>query len=124
MNEEMKDKAIVRRIVNWNHARYDQILNIALTNELLKEEVHEFNIATTPVDTLDALVDIVYVAIGAMWKMGLSPGSIHDAIHAVCDANDTKSVTKTHSAVKANVDKGPRFIPPEADLQEILDELT
>jgi len=124
MCKAIKDKIVVRRIVNWNFARYEQIMNVALTNELLKEEVREFNEATTPVDTLDALADIVYVAIGAMWKMGLSPGQIHDSLLAVCDANDTKSVSKTHHAVKANVDKGASFVPPEARLQEILDELT
>ena len=113
----------IKRIINWNNARYGNApMVVALTHELLKEEVREFNEATTPVDTLDALVDIVYVATGAMAKMGLDESQIYRAIHAVCDANDSKSVVKTNAAVKANVDKGPDFVPPEARLQEILDE--
>lgn len=113
----------IKRIIDWNKPRYgDQPINVALTYELLKEEVREFNEATTPVDTLDALVDIIYVATGAMAKMGLNEFQIYKAIHAVCDANDTKVAKKTHAAVKANVDKGVDFVPPEAALQEILNE--
>ena len=115
-------KGFISRVIEWNNARYEPILNIALTNELLKEEVREFNEATTLVDTLDALVDIIYVATGAMAKMDLNEFQIYKAIHAVCDANATKVVKKTHHAVKANVDKGAGFVPPEAALQEILDE--
>jgi len=115
----------IQRITEWNNARYGaQLLNVALTHELLKEEVGEFNEATTQVDTLDALVDIIYVATGAMVKMGLSELQIYKAIHAVCDANDSKTVVKTKAHVKANVDKGVDFMPPETRLQEILDELT
>jgi len=113
----------IKRIINWNTVRYpDKGMVVALTHALLKEEVQEFQEATTPVDTLDALVDIVYVAVGAMHKMGLDELGIYQAIHAVCDANDSKSVVKTKAHVKANVDKGADFVPPEARLQEILDE--
>ena len=122
MCEAIKDKIVVRRIVNWNFARYEQEFNHALTNSLLTEEVSELLQAKEEVDILDALVDIAYVAIGAMWKMGLSPGGIHDALLAVCDSNDSKTTVKTASYIKANIDKGKDFVPPEVRLQEILDD--
>lgn len=46
-----------------------------------------------------------------------------DAMHIVCDANDSKSVQKVASNIKANIDKGSSFVPPEARLQALLDEV-
>jgi predicted HAD superfamily Cof-like phosphohydrolase len=112
----------VCRIVAWNKQRYEQKHCEALTYRLLDEEVNEFLLSGRAVDELDALVDIVYVAIGAMWKMGLNEQQIERAIHVVCDSNASKSVTKTDHTIKANMSKGPDFIEPEPRLQEILDE--
>lgn len=112
----------IARIVNWNKARYNQEHISDLTFKLISEELDEFVNSTEEVDELDALIDIVYIAIGAMWKMGLSTGQIFDAIHIVCDSNDSKSVAKTSAHIKANIDKGPNFVKPESRLQELLDE--
>lgn len=49
--------------------------------------------------------------------------SAFDAVEIVCDANDTKAVQKVASDVKANIDKGSSFVPPEARLQALLDEV-
>jgi hypothetical protein len=57
-----------------------------------------------------------------MWKLGLNNQQIEAAILAVCDANDTKLAAKTASNIKASIDKGVGFIPPETKLQEILNE--
>ena len=57
-----------------------------------------------------------------MWKLGLNETQIQDAIFAVCDANDTKTASKTPSHIKASVDKGKGFVPPENALQRILNE--
>lgn len=110
----------ISRICEWNAKRYKQEYNKELTYSLLKEEVNELADSETDVDTLDALVDIVYVAIGAMWKLGLDKNQIADAIYAVCNANDTKSIVKTPSHIKTNLNKGENFVPPEKRLQEIL----
>jgi len=112
----------VQRIIDWNSARYNQDYNHALTIALLSEELTELRGAGSDVDVLDALIDGVYIAIGAMWKLGLNEEQIIAAIHVVCDSNDSKSVAKTIASVKANVDKGPNFTAPEPRLQEILDE--
>ena len=82
----------------------------------------EFEESTKDVDRLDALVDLIYVSIGAMWKLGLNAEQIEKAITIVCDANDTKTAVKTASHIKASIDKGAGFIAPETRLQEVLDE--
>ena len=41
--------------------------------KLIKEEVEELNDSTTPVDDLDALIDILVVTIGAIHSMGADP---------------------------------------------------
>lgn len=113
---------LVHRICEWNNARYAQEFSKDLAISLLAEELLEFIKAKEEVDKLDALVDMVYIAIGGMWKMGLSTEQVRKAIIIVCDSNDTKAVKKTASHIKANVDKGPDYVRPEARLQELLNE--
>lgn len=43
------------------------------------------------------------------------------ALSIVCDSNDSKAVKKTDPSIKANIDKGVSFVPPEARLQALLD---
>ncbi len=43
------------------------------------------------------------------------------ALSIVCDSNDSKAVKRTAPGVKANIDKGAGFVPPEARLQALLD---
>ena len=172
------NKALIKRITDWNAARYKRIYNQALTMSLLEEEVEELYASTKEVDMLDAYVDIYYVVIGALWKLGTHPDYVlmskstaqhkdltsilakmnaeyaydstlpykylldllsavkngmeqfyftekdmMEAISIVCDSNDSKSVTKTDPKVKANIAKGKGFIPPEARLQELLNEV-
>lgn len=112
----------IQRIISWNAKRYDSIFDVDLAYKLLKEEVLELLDAKTEVDQLDALVDTIYIAIGAMWKMGLSAEQIQAAILVVCNANDSKVVVKTEPHIKANQFKGENFVPPEEKLQEILNE--
>ena len=115
---------MINRICKWNAARYAQEDAPDLLVNLLEEELDEYGVAyvdNVEVDQLDALVDIIYIAIGGMWKMGLSAEQIEAAIHVVCDSNDSKPAKKTASHIKANIDKGAKFIPSEPRLQEILD---
>lgn len=65
----------------------------------------------------------VLLANRQMARMGLQPEHIEAALLAVCNANDTKTIAKTDSSVKANVDKGSFFKSPEPALQAILDSL-
>lgn len=67
--EERKD--IVDRVVAWNSARFDKVYNYELECKMLLEEVQELYDAKTTVEKLDAIGDIIFVAIGSMWKIGL-----------------------------------------------------
>ena len=108
------------RICLWNAERYDPE-NPDLNVSLIPSEIEEYYAAASEADQLDALIDIVYYSIGAMWKMGLTPYEIDQAIDVVCDANATKDIDKVPPYIKANIDKGDGFIAPEPRLQEILD---
>ena len=113
----------ITRVIAWNSQRYNQEYSHDLTVDLLYEEIGELYESTEDVDKLDALVDIVYVVVGAMWKLGLTEAQIVQAIHVVCDSNASKRIdNNTPSHIKANLDKGPNFITPEPKLQEILNE--
>ena len=60
----------------------------------LGEEVLEFAQATSPEGELDALIDIIYFAIGGMYEMGLTKGLINAAFNLVHEANMAKAAGK------------------------------
>jgi len=179
------------KVINWNSLRYARDYNHELSVDLLKEELQEYFDADTDVDRLDALCDVVYVALGVIWKLdvaneaivnseskahnavirmlnntdsfepveissmvlsrfsntkvvsshihniqmlitlsfaqanynGLTSEEFVEALLVVCDSNDSKSIKKTDSHIKANAgDKGAYFVPPEPRLQAIIDK--
>lgn len=65
-----KYKPITDRVAEWNAKRYDRVYNFELARSLLLEEIDELQSAVTVTDKLDAIGDIVFVAIGVLWKMG------------------------------------------------------
>ena len=65
---------LVERVGNWNAARYERRYDHNLAIKLIEEEFNEWLDAKTPVEELDALCDIVYVAIGALWKLNAKWG--------------------------------------------------
>jgi len=179
---------VLQRVGAWNAARYKQEHSLPLTVSLLREEQRELLEAKTPVDRLDALCDLTFVSIGALWKLnvqtedlntaqvqavqvvqnqldcneiypamynstyidviefdhdypmamalqliitsclaemtslGLDQDQCIEALLIVCDANDSKTIAKTASDVKANIDKGPYFKAPEPRLTKLLEE--
>lgn len=59
---------IYKRVTNWNAKRYEREYDKPLALELLREEYQEWLDAKTDVERLDALCDIVFVAMGILWK--------------------------------------------------------
>lgn len=57
------------RVANWNSKRYDRKYDHKLSVALLEEELQEYFDANTLVDQLDAMCDVVYVAMGILWKI-------------------------------------------------------
>lgn len=56
------------RVISWNEKRYPQEYSHQLTLALLREEYREWLEALSEVDKLDALCDLLYVSLGAIWK--------------------------------------------------------
>lgn len=109
---------------------FGQSLDIINTYELLNYPDIAYHAAgliavikhapSAAVDTLASVISTL--AIAQMMSMGLSFDQVIEALTIVCDANDSKSVFKTASDVKANKDKGSDFVAPEARLCELLKE--
>ena len=62
---------VFKRVCDWNAARYAREYNNDLSMDLLREEYTEWLDANTETDELDALCDLVYVAMGMLWKQDL-----------------------------------------------------
>ena len=112
----------VKRITLWNKNRGNKKghIDYMLEHKMLEEEVDEFFEAEKDVDRLDALCDVVFVAIGSMYKLGLNYHEIKQAMNIVCNANEKKSSSKNSNG---KISKPKDFIGPEKDLQKILDNL-
>jgi len=106
MNDQLELFDIVSKCVKWNSERYDQVFNKDLSIKLLDEEVSELFNATDVVSKMDAIGDIMFVAIGVLWKAGVNIEDIKalfytdsngvgiktsDSIHAMatCDSFET-----------------------------------
>lgn len=93
---------------------------ITKAGHLLEESTEFLNSVDDPAKQLDALVDVVYVALGAAILSGYP---FEEAWRAVHSANMTK--IRTNRAIDSqrnsefDVIKPPGFIPP--DIQKILD---
>jgi hypothetical protein len=71
-----------------------------------------------------SVANIIALSLAQALSMGLSEEQFTQALLVVCDSNDSKSVKKVASDIKANAgDKGLGFIPPEPRLLKILAEV-
>lgn len=71
--------------------------NFILSIKQLNEEISEFEQADEANDLpgqVDAMLDLVYFALGILYKMGLSPLEINTLFTAVHEANMTKAIGK------------------------------
>ena len=111
----------IKRICKWNQDRGNLIGEIDknLEQELLDEELEEFKDAESAVDELDAILDIIFVSIGTLHKMGLIPQDIETGINIVCTANEAKLAIKNDSG---KIVKSSDFVNPEPELQKILNK--
>jgi len=76
--------------------------------------------------TLSGVAVVTYVSqlcYLQMTRMGLTGAEVEEAILIVCDSNDSKVIKETAPDVKANIDKGADFTPPEPRLQILLDKV-
>lgn len=96
-----------------------------ITLKCLIEELDEWTTASTHGDVIaqiDALVDLVYFAFGAMYKIGLTPQQIKDCCMAVHEANMSKKrgVNAKRATGAADAIKPEGWVPPEARISKVL----
>ncbi len=70
---------VATRIINWNKDRaIPKEFNIELEYRLIKEELDELADAISSNERADALCDIVVLAMGSLWKLGINPDKAMD----------------------------------------------
>lgn len=114
----------IKRTINWNTIRGNtpDTLDYSLEIAMLQEELDEFKEAVQTNDVVamfDALLDLDFVRIGTLGKMGIDASTQVLGYQAVLTANESKSSTK-NSAGK--IQKPADFIGPETRLQELLNQ--
>ena len=77
LTDAMVQARTIQRVFDWNEARYPMVHDVRLTRALLNEEALELASAYgNPVEILDAIGDLAFVAIGALWKAGYSVDNV------------------------------------------------
>ena len=114
----------IERTVNWNNIRGNtpDTLDYQLEIDMLQEELDEFVLAVKEGDKVamfDALLDLDFVRIGTLSKMGILAEQQVDGYEAVIRANEQKSSTKNAAG---KITKPLNFVGPEAVLAKILGE--
>ena len=91
----------------------------------LQEELQEFNDAVIEGDVVgavDAIIDMMYFAVGGLWKLGLTYEQVVKSMRAVHEANMQKrkgKVAKRYTGA-ADAVKPENWVSPEARIAAIL----
>lgn len=106
---------VYERVVNWNATRYERKYNKVLMVELLAEELEEWLEADNATAKLDALCDIVYVAMGAMWKEGSHPknsdtGEAFSFACSLADCADVEPANYVAAMLSAHLNGAPAML--------------
>jgi predicted HAD superfamily Cof-like phosphohydrolase len=98
-----------------------------ITVKCLREEVDEFIEASQAADyigQIDALIDLQYFAMGALYKLGMTADQINRCCTAVHEANMEKKLGVKASrgdGSAADAIKPEGWVPPEHRIGEILE---
>ena len=77
------------------------------------EELQEFQIATEVEDQADALIDLIYVALGGLCEMGVLPGPIFAEVHQANMKKKHGSVDKRPESSGHDAIKPDNWSPPD-----------
>jgi len=91
--------------------------------EFMREEIQEFIDSDTICDQADAMIDLIYFALGTLVEMGVKPKEIFDIVH---NANMTKiwSDGKVHYREdNGKVIKPPEWQDPEPKIKEAINKM-
>lgn len=112
---------LVERTLLWNTSRGNtsETLSWDLETNMLYEELQEIATATSEANRLKEVLDVIFISLGSLGKMGLSSQGIVEAYELVVTSNESKSSTKT---LEGKIIKNKDFKPVEPELQLILDK--
>ncbi len=113
---------IIQEIQEWNDERGNYTYDRYLEGEMLEEELGEYALASMVpndlVDEADALADIIFVAVGSLYKLcGNDKVKFNDIMTVVTAANNLKGKEKDSNG---KVSKPKNFEGPEKMIAKIL----
>ncbi len=111
---------VISNVCEWNLSRDNTYFNQVNEYMMLLEELDEFATAKTDVDRADALADVIFVAIGSLYKLVGSEQKVHDIMLAVCAANDMKGMLKDENG---KIMKPGDFEGPEVMIEKIIKDI-
>jgi predicted HAD superfamily Cof-like phosphohydrolase len=77
----------------------------------MREEIQEFEDAETIVDQADAMIDLIYFALGTLVEMGVMPQSLMDIVHY--DGNMSKMHTDEDGQMFVRMNEDGKVVKPE-----------
>lgn len=123
----------------WKDKQSEELLNSLSKGALQYTDTQTESSPMSPVCSVAAWLDyyeygpempatfvcfpIVYLALSQLFTEGFSMDQALQALNIVCDANDSKIVVLTDPSIKANLDKGTGFKPPEPALIKLIQEV-
>ncbi|MBA9027549.1 HAD family hydrolase [Peribacillus huizhouensis] len=85
------------------------------------EELDEFSEATTVVDQADAMIDLIYFAIGTLVEIGVNPEPLFDIVQNANMSKVWPDGTVKYDPETNKIMKPPTFVRPEPLLQAEID---
>ena len=114
---------ILTEIMDWNEDRGNTAYSCIREGAMIEEELHELGDAYrngTIVDEADAIADIIFVAVGSLYKLTGSKRKTKDILMVVTAANNLKTQAKDKDG---KIVKPEGFVGPEGMIEEILNDV-
>jgi predicted HAD superfamily Cof-like phosphohydrolase len=112
---------VLEEIMNWNEERGNTTYSCVREGSMIQEELEELGAAYRGgdiVDEADALGDIIFVAVGSLYKLcGGDKDKVYDILLAITAANNLKSSTKDSNG---KITKPKDFVGPEEMIRKVL----
>ena len=110
---------IVNEIATWNYVRDNTTFDRELEIFMILDELREFKESTTLVNDARELADIIFVAIGSLYKLVGTSDKAEAIIGAVIDANVRKGTVKDGIG---KIIKPADFVGPQGTIETILED--
>lgn len=114
---------ILESIMMWNEERKNLTYSCIREGSMIEEELAELGTAYREEDLVgeaDALADIIFVAVGSLYKLCQGDKNKFERImEAVIYANNSKSSSKNE---QGKITKPEDFVGPEEVIKEVLND--